>query len=187
VAAQLAALKIPIDALSASPAGVAGVDLNGDRAAVRNSETNLGNLVVDAMAWYMRTKTTVLSPYPALPVVSHWNGGGIRASIPAGPVTRGQVVTVLPFGNRLVAKKVSAAALRAALNSGVSQWTGDSNAAGRFPQVGGLRFAFNSNATAAARVGRIVLKNATTEFDLDKYGGDVIVFMNDYVAGGGDG
>lgn len=94
---------------------------------------------------------------------------------------------MLPFGNWLVAKMVNASTLRAALNNGVSQWTGTSGAAGRFPQVSGARFAFNSSAPSAARVGRIMLKNGSSEIDLDSYTGDIIVLMNNFVSGGGDG
>ena len=64
-----------------------------------------------------------------------YNGGGIRSSIPAGPIKQGDLVTVSPFGNWAMVKRVNASALRAALANGVSQWA-TVGPAGRFPQVG---------------------------------------------------
>ena len=64
-----------------------------------------------------------------------YNGGGIRSSIPAGPIKQGDLVTVSPFGNWAMVKRVNASARRAALANGVSQWA-TVGPAGRFPQVG---------------------------------------------------
>lgn len=58
-----------------------------------------------------------------------------RASIPAGNVSEGQIQAAAPFDNTFVAKEINASTLLAALNSGLSGWTGDDNGAGRFPQV----------------------------------------------------
>lgn len=53
----------------------------------------------------------------------------------AGNITSGDLTTVLPFGNFLVVKAVTGSAMQTALNSGLSGWTGDDDAEGRFPQV----------------------------------------------------
>src|SRR5699024_3928620 len=59
---------------------------------VRANETALGNLVTDAMLAKAKEK------YPET-VISFQNGGGIRAPIDKGPITTGEVISVLPFGN----------------------------------------------------------------------------------------
>lgn len=56
-------------------------------------------------------------------------------SVPAGTVTQGDALSVFPNGNWFVAKLVNASTMVAALNSGLSGWTGDATAPGRFPQV----------------------------------------------------
>ena len=50
------------------------------------------------------------------------NGGGIRASIEVGEITKGDVITVLPFGNFITTKEVSGADLKAALENGASAY-----------------------------------------------------------------
>lgn len=64
--------------------GRTGVFLDGERAHARAMETNLGNLVADAMLEASGADAAIT------------NGGGIRASIDIGEITRGEVVTVLP-------------------------------------------------------------------------------------------
>ena len=63
---------------------------------VRASETILGNLITDGMLAkaqeYVKDKKVIMA---------FQNGGGIRAAIDAGPITVGEVITVLPFGNTL--------------------------------------------------------------------------------------
>jgi 5'-nucleotidase/UDP-sugar diphosphatase len=187
VSAMIAGLKGPLDGLTKTIVGDTAVFLDGNRADIRNEETNFGNLVTDAHVWYITNKTKFLEQYPNTPLVGHFNGGGIRTSIPVGNVTRGQVATALPFGNTLVLKLVSAADLLAALNNGVSQWTGDSSAAGRFPQVSQMRFSFNSSAPASNRVIRVQILDKSKLIELSKYNGSILVVMNNYVAAGGDG
>ena len=65
----------------------------------------------------------------------HAPWGGIRASIDQGPVTMGEVLTVLPFQNTLSTFQVKGATLLEALENGVSQVE---EGAGRFPQVAGM-------------------------------------------------
>ena len=85
---------------------------------------------------------------------------------------------------RLVLLRVTPAALLAALNNGVSQWTGDSTAAGRFPQVSGMRFAFNPTFNASQRLVDAALAGGTK---LSALTTDLIVITNNFVAAGGDG
>ena len=68
------------------------------------------------------------------------NGGGIRASVKAGPITVGDVFTVLPFDNTLVVMEVTGADIKAALERSVSEYP---NQLGAFLQVSGLLFEFD--------------------------------------------
>ena len=69
------------------------------------------------------------------------NSGGLRASIDAGEVTMGEVLTVLPFQNTLATFQISGADIVAALENGVSQVE---EVAGRFPQVSGMKFTWDA-------------------------------------------
>jgi len=156
--------------------GTTDVALDGERAAVRSRETNLGNLICDAMLW----KTSALGAQVALQ-----NGGGVRASVPAGDITMGQVLQVLPFGNEISVLSVTGAGLRAALENGVSQVE---EGAGRFPQIAGLRFAFDPAAAPGARVTSVdVWDDATRSYRAIAPGKTYRVATNTYLADGGDG
>lgn len=160
--------------LKATVIGQSQVDLDGARANVRSKETNLGNLVCDAMLWATRSDKTQ---------VCITNGGGIRASIKAGNVTMGDVLTVLPFGNTLVDMDLTGAQIIEALENGVSQVE---SGAGRFPQVGGLRFAYNPSLPAKSRIIKVeVLVGGKYEMlDPNK---TYRLVTNNFMATGGDG
>ena len=141
------------------------------------------------MISYIKNSSSILQTYSNSPVVVVMNGGGVRASIPVGDITRGQVVTVLPFGNMLVAKLVTPQALKDALNNGLSQWTGDSNSAGRFPQVANIKYAFNPTLSANARLTRAsIITRSGAEVDLDALiaancpSSNIVVLTNDFMA-----
>ncbi|GAB4310689.1 MAG: hypothetical protein Kow0097_12270 [Candidatus Bipolaricaulota bacterium] len=174
IADQLAVFRGPIDALKAEAIGHTEVDLDGERGHVRTRETNLGNLIADAMLWKARS---------AGAQIAIQNGGGIRASIPAGPITLGQAMEVLPFGNYLVVLSLTGEQILAALENGVSQVE---NVAGRFPHVAGLRFTWNPSKPAGQR---IVTAEIWTEIGFqplqarERY----TVVTNDFLARGGDG
>lgn len=144
--------------------------LGGDRAVCRAQECSMGTLIADAMLARVRDQGIE---------VAIQNGGGIRASIDAGEVTMGEVLTVLPFQNTLSTFQVRGEVLIAALENGVSQ-VGEG--AGRFPQVAGLTFAFDGSADAGSRVSDVMVGGAAIE--LDKVYG---VVSNNYVRNGGDG
>ena len=78
------------------PIGTAEVMLDGSRPKVRMEETNLGDFIADAVLWQARMATAAEGTTIDGAVV---NGGGLRASIPAGAVTQGDVQGVLPYRN----------------------------------------------------------------------------------------
>jgi 2',3'-cyclic-nucleotide 2'-phosphodiesterase (5'-nucleotidase family) len=102
------------------------------------------------------------------------------------PITRGQVLTVLPFGNQVATLTVSGAELKSMLENGASQMPA---ANGRFPQISGLCFTYEITAPAGSRVLSAVVANAdgsctaTPVVNATMY----TLATADFVAGGGDG
>lgn len=100
--AALAPYQEEVESINNQETGAVAVrDLENPRysdgfdVSVRANETPLGNLVTDAML----AKTRELYPET---VIAFQNGGGIRAPIAEGPITVGEVINVLPFGNNPV-------------------------------------------------------------------------------------
>jgi 5'-nucleotidase len=81
------------------------------------------------------------------------NGGSVRADNVLGPgrLTIRDLLSILPFKNKLVKIEVTGATLRAALEHGVSRSAEDSQPGG-FPQVSGLQFSFDASRPAGARL-----------------------------------
>ena len=141
VAAAAKAIIDPIDKAYGEKFAVSKVTLNGAKApnGNRDSETNLGDLITDAMLWKIRSDATIKVPVEN--VVAITNGGGIRATVKAGDITKKDINTVLPFGNTLAVVYVTGAELLEALEASTF-CTPES--LGGFPQVAGLQFALKT-------------------------------------------
>ena len=112
------------------------VELNGDKApGNRNMETNLGDLITDSMMWQILKDADSLA-VPAENIVAVTNGGGIRAWIHKGEITKNDVFTVLPFGNTLTVIYVKGADLLEALEASTYCTPA---AVGGFPQIAGMK------------------------------------------------
>ena len=110
---------------------VNGTALNGEKEpGNRTEETNLGDLICDALVWGAEREGTEVD-------AAVTNGGGIRASIAAGDITKKDINTVLPFGNTLSIVKVTGAELLEALEA--STYCTPTSIGG-FPQVSGIEF-----------------------------------------------
>lgn len=133
----IAAITQRQDAILAEVVASCKVDLDGERQTNRTQETNLGDLTADAMLAATGADAAIT------------NGGGIRASIPAGDITRGDLVTVFPFGNYVVTKYLSGTELLAALENGVKAYP---DTLGGFPQVSGITFSFDPSKVSGSRV-----------------------------------
>lgn len=144
--------------------------IEGGRDICRAGECAMGNLVADAML--ARVADQGID-------VAIANSGGLRASIDAGDVTMGEVLTVLPFQNTLSTFQVSGAQLMEALENGVSQIE---EGAGRFPQVAGMTFTFDASQPAGSRISDVMIAGQPLEPE-KTYG----VVSNNYVRNGGDG
>ena len=119
------------------------VELNGDKApGNRNMETNLGDLITDSMMWQILKDADSLT-VPAENIVAVTNGGGIRAWIHKGDITKNDVFTVLPFGNTLTVVYVKGADLLEALEASTYCTPG---AVGGFPQIAGMKITVDTTA-----------------------------------------
>jgi 2',3'-cyclic-nucleotide 2'-phosphodiesterase (5'-nucleotidase family) len=171
--AKVAEYKAPLTELQKQVVGNTSVALNGVRDDVRSKETNLGNLITDGMV----AKANEFIPT----YVAMQNGGGIRASIDAGDITLGEVLTVLPFGNNLVTLDLTGEEILAALEHSVS-----APGAGGFMQVSGLKFKYDQAKPVGERVWQVeaLTANGYEELQLDQ---TYRIATNAFTADGGDG
>lgn len=137
VAAAAKAIMEPIDKAYGEKFAESEVELNGTKApdGNRDSETNLGDLITDAMLWKVLADAEITVPEEN--VIALTNGGGIRASIGVGDVTKKDINTVLPFGNTLAVVYVKGAELLEALEASTFCTP---KSLGGFPQVAGMQF-----------------------------------------------
>ncbi len=119
--------------------GTSTVPLDAVSLHLRSSETNLGDLVADAVRAYAETDVALM------------NGGSIRGDrvYPAGPLTRRTIIAIHPFGNVICKVAIPGRVLLDALTSGVSALP---DAAGQFPQISGLTMTVDVNAPKGQRV-----------------------------------
>lgn len=147
--------------------GETSVTLNGERASVRNGHTNLGHLLTAAMLNETNAQIALT------------NGGGIRASIDAGKITKGDVLTVLPFGNYIVTVEMTGQQIVDALNHGLVKGTG------QFTHFAGIEVEVKlvQEEGQADRYEVVSIKFNGKALDMkQKY----VVATNDFMAAGGD-
>ena len=195
VAAAAKAIIDPIDKAYGEKFAVSEVALNGTKApnGNRDSETNLGDLITDAMLWKVLADAEITVPEEN--VVAITNGGGIRASIGVGDVTKKDINTVLPFGNTLAVVYVKGSELLEALEASTF-CTPES--LGGFPQAAGVTFMvktyekYDANPDPYPKstyygpksIQRVTIDNVNGKaFDPTA---TYAVVTNNFVAGGGD-
>ena len=172
------------------------VALNGAKApnGNRDSETNNGDLITDAMLWKVMQNKEGLT-VDADHVVAITNGGGIRAAIKPGDVTKNDLNTVLPFGNTVVTIYITGAELLEVLEASTYSLP---KAVGGFPQVAGINYtistavAYDANAETypastyygPKSINRVTINSINgKEFKADD---TYAVVTNDFSAAGGD-
>ena len=170
------------------------VELNGAKApnGNRDSETNNGDLITDAMLWKVMQNKEGLT-VDADHVVAITNGGGIRDYIKVGDVTKKDIKTVLPFGNTVAVIYVTGAELLEALEASTY-----SLPVGGLPQVCGISYtistavAYDANAETypsstyygPKTINRVSINSINgKEFKVDD---TYAVVTNNFVADGGD-
>lgn len=167
---------------------------NTDLYGNRDGETNLGDLITDSMVWSIN-KTGGLK-VDAKHVVAITNGGGIRAAIAAGDITKKDVNTVLPFGNTVAVVYVPGSVLLEALEA--STYCTPDSTVGAFPQVSGIDFTIDCSKAYDANeetypgstyygpktINRVTINNVNGEaFDAEA---TYAVVTNNFLASGGD-
>ena len=187
VAARAEEIQKEIDADYGTVFAKTEVALDGEKANVRTGETNLGDLIADAMLW----QAGLLDEGVDAAVT---NGGGIRASIAAGDITKKDINTVLPFGNTLYVVKVTGAELLEALEASTYCTP---EAIGGFPQVAGIEFTVNTGAQfdtkelypgstygKPASINRVMIQTVGGEaFNPEE---TCTIVTNDFMGAGGD-
>lgn len=172
--AKVSELAGPIEELKQKEIGETAEAIDGSREVCRATECTMGNLVADAMVDRLSDQGITIAIQ---------NGGGLRASIDAGTVTMGEVLTVLPFQNSLASFQLKGSDIVAALENGVGQVE---EGAGRFPQVSGLKYTADLNKPAGSRIISVEVKEGDGFVAIDPnkvYG----VATNNYMRSGGDG
>lgn len=156
----------------AKPVGSTTVALDARSAENRTRETNVGNFITDAFR-----KSTAAD-------VGFMNGGSVRADgiIGPGKLTQRDLLSILPFKNKLVKIEVTGATLRAALEHGVSRSAEDSQPGG-FPQVSGIKFSFDASRPPGSRLVDVKVNNLPLD-DAKKYTLTTTTFIG---LDGGDG
>lgn len=143
---------------------------------VRKNETALGNIITDGML-------AKAKKYNDKVIMAFQNGGGIRAEIKAGPITVGDVITVLPFGNTLATIELTGAELKEAFETSFRSYPRED---GGFLHVSGAKVEFDSSKPVGQRVVSIKYKAADGTFvdikDNEKY----VIATNAFTAKGGD-
>ncbi|MEG2017423.1 MAG: 5'-nucleotidase C-terminal domain-containing protein [Clostridium sp.] len=140
--------------------------LNGVREDVRSKETNLGNLIQDSMLFETGADIAIS------------NGGNIRANIDLGEITKGEIITVLPFGNYIVTKYLTGAQVKEVLEFAVSKAPAVNPA---FAHVAGIKFSYDESKPAGQRIIEITMDGKRLDME-KKY----LVATNDFLAVGGD-
>ena len=198
VAAAAQEIMDAVDAEYGAVFAKSEVLLNGERdPGNRTEQTNLGTLITDAMVWSV-VSAGGLDEYYKAPVIGITNGGGIRATIQAGDVTKNDINTVLPFGNTVAVIYVSGTELLEALEASTYCTP---EAIGGFPQTSGIEWVLDttkeydqgdiytlngkeSSYYAPASIQRVTIKAINGEpFDPDAI---YAVVTNNFCAAGGD-
>lgn len=188
IAARAAEITAQVEADYGTVFAKTEVLLNGDKdPGNRTQETNLGDLITDALMWGAAREGEAID-------AAVTNGGGIRAPIQVGDVTKKDVNTVLPFGNTLSIVKVTGAELLEVLEASTYCTPA---AVGGFPQVSGIIFTVDTTKPydqgeaypkttyyAPASIQRVTIESVGGKpFDPNAV---YTIATNDFMAAGGD-
>lgn len=162
----------------AVPVGATATELDALSFSNRNKETNIGNFVADSYRAAVGADVALV------------NGGSIRADLTYNPgvLTKRDVLSILPFNNPIVKIELTGKTLRAAIEHGVARSApGEDGEPGRFPQVSGMSFSFDTSKPAGSRVSEILVGGkplddaktytlATSDFLVSRSGDGYVMF-----------
>lgn len=170
VAALVAQLAAPLEALRRRV--VARLPAALSNATCGAAPCEIGALVAEAMRVGVEAE------------IGWQNGGGVRAGLPAGEVTMGDVLAALPFGNTTARLVLRGASLIEALENGLGRLPAPS---GRFPQLAGLRFTVDAARPPGSRVVAAETRQADGSWQPLDPGRAYSVATNNFLRRGGDG
>ena len=171
VAKVVAGYESQLAVLLDKPVGETTVALDARQETSRSRETNLGDWLADIY----RTRTGADAALV--------NGGSIRSNTTYGPgqLSKRDILSILPFENPIVKLEVPGKVLRQALEHGLAE-IDQSNESGRFPQVSGIRYRYDTRRPVGSRLIDVQVAGAPLD-DARHYA----LAVNSYLAGGGDG
>ncbi len=158
----------------AEPVGSTAVELDALSVSNRTKETNIGNFVADAYRNAVHAD------------IGFVNGGSIRADLTysPGPITKRDVLSILPFNNPIVKVEISGELLIRVLEHGVARsGPREDGEPGRFPQVSGITFEFDTSKPVGQRVASVKVNGDA----LDTKGQYTLATSDFLVTRGGDG
>ncbi|WP_336638130.1 bifunctional metallophosphatase/5'-nucleotidase [Lysinibacillus fusiformis] len=144
---------------------------------VRKNETPLGNLITDGMLKKAKQYNNDV-------IMALQNGGGIRAGINQGPITVGEVITVLPFGNTLATMSLTGKELKEALEVSVGQYPAEN---GGFLHVSGAKVEFDSTKAKGQRIVKVSYMDGQGKYVEIQDNVTYTIATNAFTAKGGDG
>ncbi|MFV0441021.1 MAG: 5'-nucleotidase C-terminal domain-containing protein [Lachnospirales bacterium] len=160
-------LNAETEAITSEVIGSTEYTLDGEREQVRVHETNLTSLLTNALIDASGADLAL------------GNGGNTRASIEAGEITLGDVITTWPFGNMVVTIDITGQEFYDAIEHGIQHYP---EANGGFPHIAGAKVEFDPNGEAGNRITSITNEDGTP-FDLDK---TYTLVTNEFLANAGD-
>jgi 5'-nucleotidase len=168
-AAVIASYESRLGAELETVVGISRVPLDGISSHLRTSETNLGDLVADAIRADAGTDIAIV------------NSGSIRGNriFPPGPLTRRTLIEIHPFDNVIVKLSMPGRVVLQALNTGAEKLPAP---AGVFPQVSGLKMVVDANAAPGDRVRDVRVNGQPLQLDRI-----YTVGIADFIFRGGDG
>ena len=179
VLAKVDSMASDVDRLSAMPIGETLTNLDGEEEICRHYESNLGNLIADAIYWETSTAGTELA---------FFNGGGIRSGVPKGRVTMAQMLEVMPFTDTVATLQMKGSDIKDLLEFGVSRAENAGNeGTGRFLQISGGTYTWDPSAEVGSRIVSIEVKNIEGVYeplDLERV---YRIATSGFLRGGGDG
>lgn len=141
-------------------------EISSERLLVRRNESELGNLAADSFRWVAKSDIAII------------NGGGLRADLPAGDITRRDIMSIFPFGNTLRVAEIKGSAVRAMLEHSVEYYPASF---GGFLDVSGLTFSYDPSKEPKHRVAKILIGGQP--LDADK---TYTIALADFQTAGGD-
>lgn len=160
-------IKTENEKITSVVVGHTDINLLGERNDVRTGETNLSKLLTTSMLEKTGADIAIT------------NGGGIRASINKGDITKGDVISVLPFGNYVVVIDVTGQDIIDAMENGLQSYP---NARGAFPHIAGMTVQFDPSQPSFERVVDVTLANGEKLDPTKNYS----LATNDFMSVGGD-